>query len=830
MMKTDVSKSIFVSSLVFKRLALVSAIAGIGAVESVPVLGAEFTIEEVVVTARQREESLQNVPLAIDVISAETLENLGITDTRDLQNYSPGLIINRSTNGGGARIDLRGIGTSGNEAGFEQTVSVAVDGVQVGRPRVIFLGLMDMQQIAIMKGPQALFFGKNSPAGVIALKSADPTEEFEGYIRTNYEFKAEEVKVTGAVSGPLTDRIGARLAFSYRDMAGWINNDFNRPLTDAEFPFDNGVTGFDPGPTTPGHSTLGQEEDIAARLTLTYASEDGNFTANLKLNTNKYEDSGPANGSGYQTIFSNGFPGTVSLGVHDPFEDGRLNAHGTNARLPDAVVENYPLARPLSYGDMQQDLVSLTMDWQIGDWTLTSVSGYYDLDSTYFDAYDASSFAQITAGESAQFEALSQEFRLASNFDGKFNYLVGAYYQDVEQEFGNSVRFGAHGPDFRTAATEPKYHTWEKLGTTDGKTVSFFGQLLIDITEQIELSSGLRWTQEKKDSSLGHLFFNQNVAPFFFPLPEGRFLENEFKEENVSPEISLTYKPTDDLTLYAAYRTGFKSGGFAIGSTLLGYVPGVTNDEVYTDGFRFDSEEVDGYELGFKAVFMDGHLNLNGTFYTYGYDDLQVTTFDNATVSFQLSNAAKATQEGAELDVIYRPRDLGLTLYASLAYNITEYKDYIADCYTSQTFAQGCNVLLSSGADPVDPAGDVFGRDLAGFNLPNAPEITMIMGFDYETPIFDSMAIGFSANARYSDKYNYTSELDPRGGIVDSFWLVDASVRLLVNDNLRVSLIGRNLTDELYPAFAADLPGGMDQLAGPPNRRAQYAIEVEYSF
>ena len=191
--------------------------------------GEAAELVEVVVTARQRDETLQDVPVAVTAISAQTLEKMSTTDIRDLANYSSGLIIDVGDSGAGGTINLRGLGTSPTQAGFEQTVSIAIDGVQVWRPRIIRVGLMDVQQIEVLKGPQALFFGKNSPAGVVAIKTADPTDEFSGFVRAGYEFDAGGYKVQGAFSGPLTERIGARLAVSWRDSDGYIKNLFSRP-------------------------------------------------------------------------------------------------------------------------------------------------------------------------------------------------------------------------------------------------------------------------------------------------------------------------------------------------------------------------------------------------------------------------------------------------------------------------------------------------------------------------------------------------------------------------------------------------------------------------
>ena len=236
--------------------------------------GTAGALEEIVVTARQRGESLIAVPVAVSSITAEALQSYGTTDVRDLVKLAPSLNIDRASSGAGGVLALRGIGTSPGQAGFDQAVSINIDGVQTGRARVLTQGLFDVAQVDVLKGPQALFFGKNSPAGVISIRSAAPTREFEGYARAGYEFGADEAVIEGAVSGPLSDAWAARLAVRYRDMNGWLRND--AALTSSPF------APPDPGAPVRGVRKPGEKE-LIGRLTLAYAPADSDFDATLKF-------------------------------------------------------------------------------------------------------------------------------------------------------------------------------------------------------------------------------------------------------------------------------------------------------------------------------------------------------------------------------------------------------------------------------------------------------------------------------------------------------------------------------------------------------------------
>lgn len=764
----------------------------------------------IIVTARQRDETLLEAPVAVTAVSGETLDRQGVTDVKELAKLAPSLQIDSASSGGGGVISLRGIGTSPSNAGFDQAVSVNVDGVQTGRPRIIELGMLDLAQVEVLKGPQALFFGKNSPAGVISITSASPTREFEGYVRAGYEFEAEQKTIEAVISGPLSDSLSGRVAVRFSEMEGWLRNNAGQ-LTTADWPY----AGPDNLPTPPKSSTAG-EEDFLGRVSLAFDPVGSRFDALLKIGGMKHKNDGPSRGqqvincgsydapsSSYN--FGAGFPY-----VPDPFGDCTLDENYSNSALPAGYVENWPIAKQHPYTDMNMLFGSLTMNYEFDNFDFTSVSGYFDTDTSYLDNYDATSFFGYVAAEEEKYQAVSQEFRLLSTFDSPVNFMLGAYYQKTSLDFTNTVMIAPLPMDAATG----KYHSWEKPGKSDGETYSVFGQLIWDITPTIELAGGIRYTDETKESSI----VNSYVHPFLAAAlaPQGQVYSDDFSDSNLSPEITLTYRPTSDFTTYIAYKTGYKSGGFGVSTNLVPAT--ITVDEI-----RFNSESIEGFEGGVKARLMDGRMVLTSSIYSYEYTDLQVNAFDAATTSFTISNAAAATIEGVDLEWNAQTNDW-LSLTGGIAYNKARYDDYLAQCWNGQTEAQGCDTATGT-------------QQLAGKPLSRAPDWSGNAGFDIYAPLAGDYMIGISGHARYNGE-TLGADVHNPAAVLDSYWIYDLGLRVgPSSENWEVSLIGKNLSNEYITSYVAEKPGGptttpgtTGQLMGLANRGRQFLLQGTIRF
>lgn len=810
-MKNQKAQSVFKtkrsSLLLLSGLAALSGEAPVALAQS----GVEGRLlEEVVVSARRREESLIAVPVAASAVSGEQLRQYAIVDIRDISKLVPSLSIDRSTSGAGGVITMRGIGTSPSNAGFDQAVSLNIDGVQTGRARVIALGMLDVQQVEIMRGPQALFFGKNSPAGVISLTSAAPTDTFEASVRAGYEFEAEEIVTEAMVSGPVTDSLSARVALRYRDMEGWLKNTAGQ-LTSSPF------AGPDNLPQAPATDSPGEEEFIG-RLSLAYQPAGSRFDATLKIAGMTLKDDGPSAGQQVINCQSYGAPAVVYGGIPtvaiDPFGDCKLDDKYSNGALPNGYADNWPLAKQNPYSDYSMNLISLTANYEWDNVKLTSVTGTFSSDTKYFDNYDATVYMAYDSAEHEEYESISQELRLFTSFDSPVNYLLGVYYQETELDFTNTVLIAPLPVDAATG----KYHTWEKPGATDGETISAFAQLIWDVTDQVELAAGVRYTDESKDSfitnSYAHPILDGTVVA-----ETGKIFSDKFSDENVSPEVTLTWRPTENLTGYIAYKTGYKSGGFGVSTNLIPAT--ITADEI-----RFDSEEIEGYEAGIKARFLDNRLTVTSAVYNFKYTDLQVNAFDAATTSFKISNAASARVRGFEIDFTAAATDW-LTLNGGIAFNEAFYLDYLSACYGGQSFADGCSV---------DNGNGTFSQQRKDDPLARAPEWAGNLGFSLDMPAGDDFLVGLSGNARYSDGYNGLDNGNT-DGMQDSYWLFDMSLRFgPANENWELSLIGRNLSDESYAVYIAEKPGSPiaagegPQIMGLASRGRQLMVQATYRF
>lgn len=768
--------------------------------------------DEIVVTARQRNETLISAPVAVSALGGEDLSRFGTTDVRDISNLVPSLALDRTNSGNGGVLSIRGVGTSPAQAGFDQAVSISIDGVQTGRARILSQGLFDVAQVEVLKGPQALFFGKNSPAGVLSIKTAEPTRTWEGYVRGSYEFAGNEATVDAVVSGPLSESVGVRAAVRYRHLDGYFRNIANG-FSSVPYPLSVARGGL----PLAEHDRRTGEEEFIGRLTFSFEPVDSSFKAVLRLSASDLKNDGPSAGTQLYSC------GTATAGVTsgglDPYSDCRYDKDFSRSAAPTAMLAKWPYARSQPYGHTRLYLGTLNASYDFGQLELASVTGYFRSRAVGFDNYDATSLDVFLGTELEKYRSISQELRLTSKFDGPVNFMLGGFYENTKLSLLNVARIALLGVDVPTG----KYQSWERLGKSDGNTYSAFGQLIWNITPQVELAGGIRFTHETKNSSLQHLYA--------FPLlsgttlaPTTHVLADRFRGSNWSPEATLTWRPSSDLTFYGAYKTGYKSGGFGISAALI---PAT----ISAAAVRFKPERVQGFELGSKARLLDGRLTVTVALYSYKFKDLQVNAFNPATTSYTIVNAASLRQKGVELDVRWKATD-NLTLNAAVNYNRARYIKFVTSCFNTQMAAQGCNVIVANGADGLSgTADDVKGQNLAGVTRARAPEWSFNAGFNYRVPLSSEWALGFNGNARYTSKYN-ASETNNINGIQKGFWVLDGGISLERDDHWQFSLIGRNLTNEYYALYLFEKPGsgGVNQLGGTPARGRQILLEATWRY
>lgn len=749
----------------------------------------EEVLEEIVVSARRRPESVMTVPAAVSAFDREDISRYMATDFKKIGELSPQVYLAEATAGSGASFTIRGVGSAAANLAIEQAVSLNIDGVQVGRGRFIKLGLLDLEQVEVLKGPQALFFGKNSPAGVISITSVSPGTEMEGYVRGGYEFEADERYVEGALTYPFSNEFRVRVAIRDAEMDGWVEN-LAEPIASP----------FDPSVIMPPADRGPSLDETIARLTAVYEPTQ-NLDATLKVTVNKTEKNTSTNAAQPVCADESGTP--LSFGIPDPFGECRLDQNRSAADLPSEWAVDWPAARGgPSFMDQDALMSSLEINYRLDTGTITSLSGWasYDFDSN--DDFAYASISSVFGTNVNSFEQLSQEFRFSSDLDSPFNFTAGAFFEDANFASVTAAMLGYAGPDPDTG----RFYAYERFGEIDSRSYSLFGQLRWRTTDALELSVGARWTRDEKELvSLGHSFNHAVFAPAFAPV--GLSFNGEFEDTDVSPEATISYFLSDTSMLYGAYKTGYKSGGFSL--------PGNVAIVETLDSLEFSSETADGFEVGYKSELLGRSLRLEVVAFLYEFDDLQVSSFDADTTRFIVRNAAKLESRGIEVSTLWQATN-ELTVRAAVGFSQAEYDQFdTSSCYLGQTEAEGC-------------IGGV--QDLSGEAPPRAPDWAVNLGATYTTSIGD-FDLTASGDAIFVEGHNVQENNNPVA-FQDSFWRLNAAVRLIHRSSgLEFALIGRNLTDEYYLESSTDKPVGAPGEIGPGlPRPREVALQATWRY
>jgi len=747
-------------------------------------------LDEIVVTARKREESVQDVPVAVTALSEKVIETRDITSIEKIAAATPNLNVGRASNGSAAQITLRGIGSSSTSIGIEQSVAIVVDGAYYGQGRVIEEGFFDLGRVEVLKGPQALFFGKNATAGVISLTTNDPGNEWEGSVKAGYEFKAEQYSLEGILSGPVSDTVGIRFAARYSKMDGGYYKNVSTPMDYTTVDVAQGFGDPETLVSEPTESPMPQQEEFLARMTLKFEPTD-NLTSTLKVTRDQNDT---LNNSWNYVAYSCGNgTGFSQLTVYPCKKDFVTHQNNLPAEL--SSISPYGRDDGATYNRYRSWGINNNLEYDFGSIALASVTNWQRNNNSWacacnFQTTDTNAGGMIFATENSTWEAWSQELRLTSNFDGMFNFMIGGLYQKTDRDFGQwgfygGVRDSAARPDLLYAASE-------KISWTKGETIAIFGQVRIDLMDNLELAGGARYTDEKKDSYFAQEYVNPAYSAVYRSAadPLGIVTANQ-KFDNFSPEVTLTYKPTPDLLLYGAYKTAYKSGGFSNGG-----INSKLSADPYSD-LTFNPEKARGFEAGIKSTLADNQLRANLSVFRYIVKDFQVDFFNSPVFAFNTLTADAKTQ-GVELELEYAPYSVpGLNVTAALNYNDATYDKFPeGPCYSGQTQAEGCNVVTPNG---------IF-QNLTGRPLSVAPKWTGVVGFVYETDITNDLMLGLNANARYSDDYN-PSGFDNPIAVQDSYWSIDAGAKIGAADgNWELAVIGKNLTNQFYVTGVVDGP------------------------
>ena len=731
-------------------LAITSMLTPITSIHAAEAVG----IEEVIVTARKREERLIDVPVSAAVLTAEELDRYRTRDLAELTQRIPGLSISHAAGGGqGGNISIRGVGNLATDYGTDQPVSLVLDGMSFQRSHVLDVGFFDLQSVEVLKGPQSLYFGKNSPAGVIGVTSKSPTigNDIEGFVRASYEFVSEDPVLEAGISFPVGDTLAMRIAGRFQDMnGGWLDN--SAQVIDNNLPDGAvGITQYStPLPVRgPSYDKYPGQEQTVVRWTTVWEPTD-NFEAKLKVfySESEQNDSGVtvlvacADGVGANPYYGAGpfrWPDVSQTCTDSP----RLERNGA---LPPADVIN---AHPgldendRFYNRVENDIYTLELNWDLGNYLVTSLTSYWDYKHLEYTNYDYTSFAVVVSEQGESGESFTQEFRIQSDFDGKLNFLAGVFYEDMTRDLDAPVQiltenlsniFGASVPaNSAPAPYTGSYINYHQHWDNDIESFSVFGSVDYQINDQWTVSGGVRYTDEDRKAVGGNLFENSGGLGFG---PVGLTYNPADSTDNTSPEFTLSYHPRENLMFYGAYKTGFQSAGISNPGT----VPNLASlpTDVANDTLVFDETTVNGFEVGMKGRFMDNRLSAEIIGFYFESEDLQVGIFNSNTTTFTLQNAAEAENYGVEANVIYQMNG-AIKLRAALSYAhlaFTKWDD--AGCHA----VDGARSDLATQKGPgchIGPDGVAI-QDLSG-KAYGGPPLVINIGATYNTTVFNSWGL-----------------------------------------------------------------------------------------
>lgn len=631
------------------------------------------TLHSVVVTAQKREESIQEVPITVNAIDGQTLldANAGLT-AGEITRFIPNASAATLDNHGFPRWFLRGIGTGQPSLDNVSPIGYYVDEVYLG-PIIMSGGpLFDVARVEVLPGPQGTLWGKNSPGGAISVVSRKPEFNNSGWVKATVGSFNQQL-VQGAINAQLVeDKLATRISFSQENRDQWVKNI--------------------------SKGKRGELEDQSIRWQLLGQLSD-NLEALLSVHYRKYTQDEQTS-----YIFYNR-PGAG--GLQFPSRGYTFNGPSENKHEQSGAV--------------------LTLNWDISGYTLTSITGFEQVQT--FAQSDGDNGVLLDNRSVAKQDArqFSQELRLASPREDKFNWISGLHYYKSHLN-SESIANNFNG----TAANPPGYYNTTWSGETD--SLGLFASATYNFTERFALTGGIRWNKESKDIDLhrfygglraygnGH-WWNPSAAPG--PFTDKVNYDNDRTWREVTWDVTPEYKFNDNLRGYLRIAKGFRGGGYITTPT--------SKDERGT----FDPEFILSYEAGLKSEWLDGRLLVNGAVFYYDYDDFQTNLYQwnvqqNAAVS-RMQNAGDASVKGAEFSVQAVPID-NLKLHFSLGLLSTEYKEY----FDAQ-------------------AGDLSGRSFA-----RAPNVSAVLGGSYKIALpKGSLVLGGDINTRSNFHFSTPQAYNP---------------------------------------------------------------------
>jgi iron complex outermembrane receptor protein len=730
-------------------------------------------VDELIVTARRREENAQDVPIALTVLGAETIEKTGAYNIQLLTQLAPSLQFG-SFNPRNTQVNIRGLGNNTGLAndGLEAGVGIYVDQVYYSRPAAATFDLLDIERVEILRGPQGTLFGKNTTAGALNITTRAPTfaNEAQGELTIgDYGYLQAKASVSGAL---IDDQLAGRLSISSTRREGLVEN-----VTTGEDVNDQNNLALRVGLLwTPS-------ETFQLRLTGDYNRQQtdccllvfAGVGTSLKPAASQY--AALAAGLGYTP---------ASLDPFDRKTDSNAEAHA-----------NQEIGGLSAVADRDLGKVTLTT---IAAWRYWSWDPANDADFTRLRIVERSENAdEQTQG--------SLEFRLASNGSNTLDYVAGlyAFWQDIDAEgvslYGAEATYWLLSPALPSNLVDGYRSDFQADSTT--KSYAAFGQVTWNVTDRLSITPGLRYTYEEKDAryvgtvSGGLATANPTLLGYKAALARAQAYTAEDSDGSFSGQINVAWKPVQGLLVYGNYARGFKSGGLNLAGLP---VDGAGNPVL--DRAVIKPEETTTVEAGLKSQIFDGRLTANLAIFRSETTDYQANVVDTAGGALRtyLDNINEVRSQGVEVDLRLSPIG-GFTAYTSVSYTDAKYVDY----------KNGpCPLELISAATT---ACDLSGKALSGVS-----KWAVSSGAEYDFPVTLGALDGeayLGVEASYRSSY-FSSASDSKYSLIDGFTLVNLRAGFRPNDHWDVFVWARNVTDEDYFQYVSAQAGNSGALYGAP--------------
>lgn len=732
-------------SFAIKTSVLSQAVAAAIALGAMPTFAAQgdeesVSLQAVTVTATRRAESLQKVPVAVSVVDGEQLERDNRNGVASIVQQVPSLNFRTGASNKDTSLFIRGVGTISTSPGVEPTVATVIDGVVYGRPGQATLDLLDLERIEVLRGPQGTLFGKNASAGVLNIVTKAPTEETHGYIDQSY-YSGNESRTRFGIGGSLIpDTLKGSLTTLFGSYDGNVDNRAN------------------------GHEVNGyNRKGVRGKLEFT---PNDDLTLTLAADYMQSHDDAPN--------------GVVSKALTPAFA-GALAPVSASGHSRDIASDYRSHVEDINKG------LSAQLDWNLGDYTLTSITAWRGWDNTQWQ--DGDRLATITSAfpgtedkGDLSYDQYSQEVRLASPKGEFVEYVGGLFYM--------------HGKDDETYRRTLVTPTGSQRGvadyTTTSDSYSAFGETTLNFTSRLRGIAGLRWTHD--DLEYDHRRVSTSATTVSGIQP-GTRSSGSVDEDGWSGRLGVQYDLSEDVMAYVTYSRGYKGPAYNVFFNMQ------PRD---TDALKPETSNT--WEAGIKASAWDNRLTSNLAVFHSEYDNYQANFFDTVAnqVVTRLINAGSVSTEGVELDYALQATQ-NLKLSGALAYTRARIDQF------------SC------------PAGAAASCNVDGKTLPYSPDWKSYVRADYSIPLANGLDVELGTDYSWQSEvqYDISQNPDTKQG---AYGIWNASIALADYTNgWRVALLGKNLADKSYSPMLASGSGYIYR-AVPRDDERYFGVQLRKDF